>query len=71
MEPFVRRPIILPCGPIYDVIDVADLLKTSRRTIQRLIQHKRLKAYKIGRSYRILARDLEAFFTQPAQAPPD
>lgn len=68
MQESTRRPIIPPCGPIYDVIDVADLLKTSRRTIQRMIQARRLKAYKVGRSYRVLARDLEAFFTQ--QDPP-
>lgn len=61
-------PIISPVGPIYTTADTATLMKISVRTVQRLIRDRKLKSHKVGRVYRILARDIEQFFTQ--QDPP-
>jgi excisionase family DNA binding protein len=60
----VRRPIVSPVGAVFDSEEAAELLKTSRRTVQRLIREGKLKSHKVGRSYRILARDIEAFFAE-------
>jgi excisionase family DNA binding protein len=58
------RLLISPVGDIYDCAEAAALLKTSTRTIQRMIRDGRLKSHKVGRGYRILARDIEQFFAQ-------
>ena len=57
------RLLVSPVGDIYDTEEAAELLKTSPRTIQRMIHDGRLKSHKVGRGYRILARDIEQFFT--------
>jgi excisionase family DNA binding protein len=62
------RPIISPVGPIYTTADTATLMKISIRTVQRLIRDRKLKSHKVGRVYRILGKDIEAFFAQ--QDPP-
>jgi excisionase family DNA binding protein len=64
------RPTISPVGLIYTTEDTAALLKCSVRTVQRLIRARQLKSYKVGRVYRILAKDIEAFFSQQHQEPP-
>jgi excisionase family DNA binding protein len=61
----LEHPIISPVGPIYTTADTAQLMKVSVRTVQRLIRSRRLKSHKVGRVYRILGKDLEAFFTEP------
>jgi excisionase family DNA binding protein len=65
------RPIISPVGPIYTTADTAALMQVSVRTVQRLIRSGQLKSRKIGRIYRIRGKDIEAFFAQQDQAPPD
>jgi excisionase family DNA binding protein len=63
------RPTISPVGPIYTTEDTAIVMKVSVRTVQRLIRSGQLKSRKIGRIYRILGKDIEAFFTQQHQDP--
>jgi excisionase family DNA binding protein len=65
------RPIISPVGPIYTTADTAALMQVSVRTVQRLIRSGQLKSRKVGRVYRILGKDIEAFFSQQDQAPTD
>jgi excisionase family DNA binding protein len=60
----MERPIISPVGPIYTTADTATLMKVSVRTVQRLIRDRKLKSHKVGRVYRILGKDIEAFFSQ-------
>ena len=62
------RPIISPVGPIYTTADTAALMHVSIRTVQRLIRSRQLRSRKVGRVYRILGKDIEAFFAQ--QDPP-
>lgn len=59
------RVIISPVGPIYTTADAAQLMKVSVRTVQRLIRDRKLKSRKVGRVYRILGKDIEAFFNPP------
>jgi excisionase family DNA binding protein len=65
------RPIISPVGPIYTTTDTAVLLQVSVRTVQRLIRDRKLRSHKVGRVYRILGKDIEAFFAQQHQDPTD
>jgi excisionase family DNA binding protein len=65
------RPIISPVGPIYTTEDAALVMKVSVRTVQRLIRSGQLKSRKIGRIYRILGKDIKAFFAEPDHDPPD
>jgi excisionase family DNA binding protein len=62
------RHLISPVGPIYTTTDTAALMHVSVRTVQRLIRDRKLRSHKVGRVYRVLGRDIEAFFTQ--QDPP-
>lgn len=43
------------------VVEVAEILGTSTKTIYRYIKEKRLRAAKIGRSWKIRKGDLTAF----------
>jgi excisionase family DNA binding protein len=73
MSESIPRLLVSPVGNIYDTEEAAELLKTSPRTIQRMIRDGRLKSHKVGCGYRILARDIEAFFAQQdthAENPP-
>jgi len=66
-------PIISPVGPIYTTADTAALLKVSVRTVQRWIRDKRLRSRRVGRVYRILGKDIAAFFGEtdhPTDTPP-
>jgi len=65
-----QPPIISPVGPIYKTVEAASVLKISARTVQRMIREGKLKSHKIGRSYRILGRDIEAFFAEQGASPP-
>lgn len=64
------RPIISPVGPIYTTRDTATLMQVSIRTVQRLIRARQLHSRKVGRVYRILGKDIEAFFNQQETLPP-
>jgi excisionase family DNA binding protein len=63
------KPIISPVGPIYTTADTATLMQVSIRTVQRLIRDRKLRSQKVGRVYRILGKDIEAFFSQEDQTP--
>jgi excisionase family DNA binding protein len=63
MSDDIRLPIISPVGPIYTTEETAALMKVSVRTVQRLIRARQLRSRKVGRIYRILGKDIEAFFT--------
>jgi excisionase family DNA binding protein len=45
----------------YTLQEIADLLKTPLTTIQKFVRDGRLKAVKIGKSYRVEAEDLQKF----------
>jgi excisionase family DNA binding protein len=64
------RSLISPVGGIYTTAEAADLLRTSKRTIQRLIRDGRLGAYRLGHGYRILDKHIQAFFVEQEPAPP-
>jgi excisionase family DNA binding protein len=65
------RTVISPLGQILTTEEVADILKTSQRTVQRLIRQGHLKAHKVGRGYRVRDQDLVAFFqAHPTAEPP-
>jgi excisionase family DNA binding protein len=66
-----KAPIISPVGPIYTAADTASILQVSVRTVQRLIRDRKLRSHKVGRVYRILGKDIEAFFAQQPPAPTD
>ena len=46
---------------IYDVKEVAKLLKVTTSTVKRYINSKRLKAFKVGNSWRITKSDILDF----------
>ena len=58
------RPIVSPVGQVYTTEEVAEILKTSQRTVQRLIRLGQLKAHRVGRGYRIRDRDLQQLFEE-------
>jgi excisionase family DNA binding protein len=55
-----RRTVQSPVET-YTSEEVAAILKTTPRTVQRLIQSGRLRAFRLGWAYRINADDLAAF----------
>lgn len=46
-------------GDILNLTDVADLLSVSNQTVYNMIKDGRLKAYKIGREWRFIRKDIE------------
>lgn len=54
----------------YSVDQVADLLGLHVKTVRGYVREGKLKAVRIGKSYRITREDLEAFTGQPAAPPP-
>ena len=58
----VVRPIVSPIGQVFTTEEAAQILKTSLRTIQRMIRLGQLKAHRVGRGYRIRDIDLQEFF---------
>lgn len=50
---------------LLSVEDVADTLGMHVRTIRRFLREGRLKGFKVGKSYRIAAKDLAAMIGQP------
>lgn len=53
---------------LYTVEQVAQRLKLHPKTVLRAIREERLRATRVGKSYRILKGDLDAFSGVPAQA---
>lgn len=61
--------------PFLTTQEVARLLKVSEATVRSWIHESELRAVRLGREFRIAAKDLEAFVnahaTQSAISPPD
>lgn len=49
---------------VLTVIEVAEYLRTSIKTVRELIKAKKLKAVKVGKEYRILRSEVERFLGQ-------
>jgi excisionase family DNA binding protein len=56
------RPIVSPIGQVFTTEETAQILKTSLRTVQRMIRLGQLKAHRVGRGYRIRDIDIQEFF---------
>ena len=51
-----------PNGPIvYTVKETAEILKTTRQQIRKMIAAEELPAIKVGREWRLSSEDLQAF----------
>jgi excisionase family DNA binding protein len=61
------RPVVSPVGGVYTSEEAAEILRTSRRTVQRLIRQGQLKANRLGHGYRILDKHIQEFFAQQDQ----
>ena len=57
-----RGPWPNPLGQVLTTEQVAEILHISQRTVQRAIRAGHLKAYRVGRIYRVLDRDLQAWW---------
>ncbi len=53
---------------LYTVEQAAERLKLHAKTVLRAIREERLRATRVGKSYRILRSDLDAFSGVPARA---
>ncbi len=49
--------------------DVADHLQVSERTVTQWLRRGHLRGFKIGKEWRVSARDLEIFLEQSANLP--
>jgi len=49
---------------VLTVREVAEILRTTIRTVRELIKAKRLNAVRVGREYRILRSEVERFLGQ-------
>jgi excisionase family DNA binding protein len=58
------RSVISPVGQVYTTEEVAEILKTSQRTIQRMIRMGQLKAHRVGQGYRVRDVDLQELFQE-------
>jgi excisionase family DNA binding protein len=60
-----RKQVILPeatpVGVLYTTDEIATLMKTTRRTVQRWIREGKLKAVEVGGQYRVRQDALVAF----------
>ena len=64
MSEKVRCAIVSPVGAVFDTEEVAEVLKVSRRAVQRMIRDGKLRSHKVGRSYRVLGADIQRFFAE-------
>jgi len=48
---------------ILNLTEVADLLRVTNQTVYNMIRDGRLKAYKVGREWRFLRKDIESFIS--------
>jgi excisionase family DNA binding protein len=58
------RSVVSPIGQVYTTEEVAEILKTSQRTVQRMIRLGQLKAHRVGRGYRVRDEDLKGLFAE-------
>lgn len=50
---------------VYSVKEVAEILKTSRQQVRKMIQNEELPAVKVGREWRVAAESLQDFINDP------
>jgi len=50
---------------VYSVKEVADILKTTRQQVRKMIQNEELPAVKVGREWRISSEALQDFINDP------
>ncbi len=58
-----------PLDEVMTIQEVADYLKVTRQTVYKLLNNGDLKAFKIGRSTRILRSELKRFIQQKMKSP--
>jgi excisionase family DNA binding protein len=63
------RSVVSPVGQVYTTEEVAEILKTSQRTVQRMIRLGQLKAHRVGRGYRVRDQDLKELFEDESGNP--
>ena len=49
---------------VYSVKEVAEILKTSRQQVRKMIQNEELPAVKVGREWRVAAEFLQEFISE-------
>lgn len=49
---------------LYNIDETAEVLRLNKQTVLRFIREKKLKAYKVGREYRIKDSDINAYLTK-------
>jgi excisionase family DNA binding protein len=57
--------------PMLTVHEIADLLKMRESTVRAWIRDGDLRAFKMGRDWRVSVKDLEAFMDDHANRPAD
>jgi excisionase family DNA binding protein len=57
--------------PFWTIQDIAQLLKVTEPTVRSWIREQDLRAVKLGREFRVAAKDLEAFLNAHATREPD
>lgn len=55
--------------PFWTTHEIAELLKIGEATVRNYIHDGELRAVRLGREFRVAARDLEAFLNARATAP--
>ncbi len=58
-----------PLDEVMTIQEVADYLKVTRQTVYKLLKNGNLKAFKIGRSTRILRSELKRFIHEKMNSP--
>lgn len=53
---------------VMTILEVADHLKVTRQTVHKLMKDGKIKAFKIGRSTRILRSELDKFIEERMKA---
>ncbi len=56
--------------PFLTTQDIAELLKVGEPTVRSWIRQQKLRAVKLGREFRVAAKDLEAFVNEHATREP-
>ena len=56
--------------PFLTTHDIAELLKVGEPTVRSWIRQQKLRAVKLGREFRVAAKDLEAFVNEHATREP-
>jgi excisionase family DNA binding protein len=54
-------PEMTPIGVLYTTEEVAELLKVTRRAVQKWIRQRKLPAVQYGKIYRVKLEDLQRF----------